>query len=135
MVGEEAGDVAGAFVARPVARRAPRRAVDGVGIEDLEEVAKARPLRLGPERAVGLEHRPVERGIVVEGEGEEAEIGAAPSRRAAAIGMAAVDPAALGLGDRGRREGEGRLARVVAAARGEPDVGGVVHPHRRRDET
>ena len=63
MVGEEPRDVP-----RLLARGLAGHAIERVGEKHLQEMPEARPLGLDTEVAVGREHRPVEHGVVVEGE-------------------------------------------------------------------
>ena len=123
VVGKEPRDVPGL-----VARGLPGHAIERIRKKHLQEMAEAGPLGFDAEVAVGREHRPIERGIVVECEGKEAQV-----RTAGVIRMHRIDPATPCLRNRRRGEGQGGLAAVAAGTGGQPDVGRVVHPHGGRD--
>lgn len=91
-----------------------------IGIEDLEEVAEVFAFGLLAEFLEGGEGAVVALDAVGEGDGVEAEVGAADRFIGVAIELAAFD-----VVDGGGAEGAGGLFDVIAAPN-DPDVGGVV---------
>ena len=97
-----------------------------IRIEDLEEMLESLALGLFPKKLVLLRRLAIERGVVIERDAVEAEVGA----EVALIGLA-VEVAALDMVQRRRTERPRRIGRIATAAH-DVDIGGIVGPGRRR---